>query len=293
MIQIEIIGCTSAGKSTLIKQIVDASRNQAIPLSTSYDFILNQFGCGWIQNHKLRMSLLNLFTLWACLVSWHQYRALLHFIFNVIRHLPASIGLIGKVKIARIACRNIGIDSILRHSNSVQQIVLADEGILQIAHYLFVHVAIAPNLDELSQFLEVARSPDAVLYLQQPEFVLLERVNRRGHHRIPAHIPMAAEDFIRHAIDLFEHMAQHPKVQSRAIVIAGQNNNNQEIHPQEFHLNDAWAAEALQPILYALRNALSDDSNEQNRRGSLDPSIGESPSNSTQPARSRLLSLEK
>jgi hypothetical protein len=102
---------------------------------------------------------------------------------------------------------------------------------------------------------------------------------------------MAAEEFIQHAVALFEHMAQHPKVQSRAIVINGQNSNNQAID-----LNDAWAVEALQPILYALRNALPDDSNEQSIksiRGSLDPSISESPSNSTQPARSRLLSLEK
>jgi hypothetical protein len=125
--------------------MLDASRDQKVPVSTSYDFVLQRFGCGWIQNHKLRMSLLNLFTLLACLVSWHQYRALLYFVFNVIRHLPASIGLIGKMKIARIACRNIGIDSILRHANSVEQIVLADEGILQIAHYLFVHVTIAPT----------------------------------------------------------------------------------------------------------------------------------------------------
>jgi hypothetical protein len=277
MTQIEVIGCTSAGKSTLIRQMLVASRGQKIPVATSYDFVLNQFGVGWIQNHKLRMLLLNLFTLLACLVSWHRYRRLIHFATEVVWRLPASMGVISKAKIFRIVCRNIGIDRILRDANSVQQIVLADEGILQIAHYLFVHVDVEPNLDELTEFLQIAPLPDGVLYLQQPISVLLERVNRRGHHRVPAHISTAAEAFIQHAVVIFDHMAHALSLQSRLTGIDGQKfNKSQLIDPNDAPVYDESATKALQTILEIVNSALSDGSNDHNVnvRGSLDHSIG-------------------
>ncbi len=289
MIQIEVIGCTSAGKSTWIKQALLASREQQISIVNSYDFVLNRFGGRWIQNHTLRMLLLNFITLVSCLVSWHQYRALLGFGIGVIRQLPASIGVIGKIKILRIVCRNIGIDKILRQVNSDQQIVIADEGILQIANYLFVHVAIEPNMHDLTEFLRLAPLPDRVLYLQQPVSVLVERVKRRGHHRVPAHIPTATEVFIRHALEVFDQIAQAPVLQGRVTAIDGQKFENSQVN----HSHEPSAGEALQTILSVVNQALPDGTTNHNVRGSLDHSIGGLSSESPQSARNTLLSLEK
>ncbi len=217
--QIEFIGCTSSGKSTLIQNIVQTTDGQTGQPITSYDFVLAHFGLGWVTHHKVRMALLNIFTLLACLATLRRHRELLRLTLNVLRDLPSAVPWIDKVKVTRLVCRNIGIYEIVGRYSTDEQIVLADEGMLQIAHYLFVHLAAAPDMKMVSAFVSMTPLPDAVIYLRQPDEVLINRTRARGHHRVPDNSLAGVACFIQRAAAVFEHIAQASVVQDRIIVV--------------------------------------------------------------------------
>lgn len=216
--QIELIGCTSAGKSSLSQQIIQMRQQNGVQVLTSYDFVLNWAHFGWLKNHKARMAVLNVVALIACLLAWPRNRAFYRFVSGAIRRLPSSVRPAEKLKIARIAARNVGIYEIVRHGCKPNQIVLADEGTLHIASYLFVHVSQEPNIKALNAFLNLVSLPDAVVYLRQSTSVLVERTMRRGHKRIPGGSPALVGCFIRHSLEVFEHITSDPTISDRLLI---------------------------------------------------------------------------
>ena len=224
--QIEIIGCTSAGKSTLIRNVLQANHQQDIDLVTSYDFVLRQFRLDWIKYHTLGMLLLNLLALGACLATWPKNHAFLKFVVGFIYTLPAAtVSRIDKLKAVRLTLRNMGIYEIICRSATEQQIVLADEGTLQIAHSLFIHVGIEPKMADLSTFVQLVPLPDAIVYVKQPISILVERTLVRGHHRIPEGSPGQVAAFIRQAAVTFDQLEQAPILKNRLLVIDRQRYN--------------------------------------------------------------------
>jgi hypothetical protein len=224
--QVELIGCTSAGKSTLTQHMLKRAHAEGIKLSTSYDFVLAHYGLGWVKPHALRMALLNNLALWRCLQSAGRHLGLLRFVFGVLHTLPAvSQGKMSRserLKIARITLRNLGIHEIIAQANDPDLIILADEGALQVVHYLFVHVQMPPALDQLSAYLQRAPRPDLVLYYRQPAPLLVERTLRRGHKRIPERSQEKVERFIGHALQVFEAVVAEPAIRQRALLVNGQ-----------------------------------------------------------------------
>lgn len=243
---IELIGCTSAGKSTLAQHMVEAGRRHGLKISTSYEFVLNQYHLGWIKNHAMRMFLLNLLALGACITSsWRNY-ALFRCVIHIIRGLPMSVGWRERLKIARIALRNIGIHELVRSIIPNDQIVLADEGTIQIVHYLFVHTNSPPDLKKLTNYLRRMPLPDIVVNYRQPEEVLIARTLARGHKRIPDKSPTNVANFIRHALTVFDQVAHEALIQRRIIDVDG-------VH------NRIECLPALEPATVALVAALIQD----------------------------------
>ena len=215
---IELIGCTSAGKSSLSQRVIQKYNQDEVQIITSYDFVLDWARFGWVKNHKARMAILNLAALFACLMTWRNNRSLFRLIAEIILRLPKRVGITEKLKIARIAARNIGIYEIVRRYCKPYQIVLADEGTLHIASYLFVHVAQAPDMSRLQAFLRLVSLPDAVVYLRQSKSVLVDRTLQRGHKRIPGGSPEFAGIFIQHNLSVLEALAADPKVTDRLLI---------------------------------------------------------------------------
>ncbi|MCE7981961.1 MAG: hypothetical protein DYG89_12265 [Caldilinea sp. CFX5] len=220
--QVELIGCTSAGKSTLTQRMLNRAHTAGIKLSTSYDFVLAHYGLGWVKPHAMRMALLNNLALWRCLQSAGCHWGLLRFVFGVLRTLPPAISRGERLKIARITLRNLGIHEIIAQANDPDLVILADEGALQVVHYLFVHVQTPPALDQLSAYLQRAPRPDLVLYYRQPATVLIERTLRRGHKRIPERSQEKVERFIGHARQVFETVVAEPAIRQRTLIVNGQ-----------------------------------------------------------------------
>ncbi len=220
--QIEIIGATGAGKSTLIKNIIRTNQGGIQSVLTSYDFVLQHFGLGWVRQHKVRMLLLNLLAVTYSMLHWRKYQSLLRFCHTFLRQLPPSVAHVDRRKIARIVLRNIGIYEIVSRYTNQRQVIIADEGILQIAHYLFVHLGTKPDLVALTTFVQIAPLPEVAVYLHSPIALLVERTLRRGHHRIAEPSPEKVARFITNAVTVFDHIIQLALVQPHAIHITGE-----------------------------------------------------------------------
>lgn len=217
--QIELIGCTSAGKSTLARDILLACREQGLDIFLGEDFVLKLFRLNWIKSHLLRKLLVNLAALLAGLVAWRNNRNFYLFATQLLFQLP--IPRVERLNLLRNVLKKLGIGEIVRARSTSQQIILLDEGVLHIAHNLFVHVAASPNTDAIPAFVKLIPLPDVVVYIRQPESTLIERIVKRGHKRIadPSYENIAC--FVRRAIDTFDKLVQEPAVENKLLVVDG------------------------------------------------------------------------
>jgi thymidylate kinase len=215
---IELIGCTGAGKTTLTKKIFDMGKQQGVDILLGDDFVLQRLHLKWVKNEFMRRRIEEICAAYICLRHWQKYRRFYHFVSTVVKETPGS--LIYKINLLRIVLRKIGIYELIQRSNSENQILLVDnEGIIQAAHNLFVHTnSINGNV---TNFIHCAPLPDMIVYLRQPQPVLIERTLRRGHPRIRENSHQTVQFFIRQATETFDKLQTLPEIENRLFVIDG------------------------------------------------------------------------
>ena len=73
--QIELVGCTSAGKSTLVAQVTEAARAEGIDLLLADEFALDQLGLGHLRKRWLRAVVVHIVAFWGCVSKgWRHVR---------------------------------------------------------------------------------------------------------------------------------------------------------------------------------------------------------------------------
>jgi thymidylate kinase len=82
-----------------------------------------------------------------------------------------------------------------------------------------VHVSVEVKTEHLSTFVELAPLPDVVVYLKQPEGLLIDRTMKRGHRRIPNRSYGKVARFIKQAVATFDKLVQHPAVENKLLII--------------------------------------------------------------------------
>lgn len=221
--QIEFIGCTSAGKSTLARRMLRVGREMGLDTQLSDDFVLKLISLNRIKNEFMRRRVIELLSLFACLIFWPKYHKFYRTAIRICRRAPGSW--FYRFNVARIALRKIGIYEIIRRCSSEQQVVLVDnEGVLQASHALFVHDTVWSSVNDLSALLQSAPLPDVAIYVSQPVSVLIERAFRRGHNRISDRSLAKVEIFIKQAVAMFDELQRHPMLADRLLVIDGKMN---------------------------------------------------------------------
>jgi len=220
---IELIGSTSAGKTTLAKRMVEVGKNSEIDISLSDDFMLKQLHLDWIRNDFLRRRIVEIIAYVLMLTCLGKYKKFIKFVIREGNTSPGSQ--LYKFNRVRNVFRKIGIFEFISRKSSPQQIILADnEGILQGVHNLFVHQNSQIDLSKISKYVELVPMPDVVLYLQQDEVILVSRTLARGHTRVSRSSPVKVRHFIRQAVAVFDEMINVPKVQERLLLLDGELN---------------------------------------------------------------------
>jgi deoxyadenosine/deoxycytidine kinase len=220
--QIELVGCTCAGKTTLANKMIEAGQKFGIDVQLSDDFLLNCMRLNWLKQEFVRRRVIELWALLTCLIFLNKYHKLYKLIIRICFSAPGSV--LYHVKLARVALKKIGIYEIIRRRSSDQQVILLDnEGVLQASHTLFVHAGSAMYTNNLANFFNLAPLPDVIAYLRLSEPLLIERTLRRGHNRIPeASKAEEVENFISQAVHIFEEMTNYQRLNERLIVIDGE-----------------------------------------------------------------------
>lgn len=247
MMQIELIGCTSAGKSTLIRNILQANSDQAIDISLGDDFILEKLRLHRATGYLPRSLLVNMVALLACLITWRKNHRFYRFAAHLVAQLPVPRS--EKLYIFRNVLKKIGAQEIIRYFHNDEQVVIVDEGVLQVAHNLFVHQSVQTDMANLSTFVKLITLPDVIVYLRQPESLLVERIIRRGHARIPDRSHENVIFFVQQAVAMFEELIQNPAVACKLLIV----DRGLEITVAANNRSDAL----LEPALQLIHNGLT------------------------------------
>lgn len=201
----------------MTRNIIQACHEQDVDIVSGSDFVLRQVRLHWIKGRISRSILVGLIALFACLITWRSNLNTILFSTQTLFALP--IVLSEKVYLIRNVLKKIGVYEIIRLRGTEKQVILVDEGILQAAHNLFVHESVDVKMEHISRFLRSVPLPDVVVYLRQPESLLIDRTMKRGHKRIPDRSPQSVVRFVKRAVAVFENLVQNPAVESRLLVV--------------------------------------------------------------------------
>lgn len=229
--QIELVGCTCAGKTTLARRLVELGLEQGIDAQRSDDFMLSCLHLNGIKNEFVRRRLIEFWAFWACLRYFSKYREFYGFVIRTCISVPGSVAY--RLKLIRVVLKKVGIYEIISRRSAGDQLILLDnEGILQASHTLFVHANGDTHdyKNQLTDFLNRVPLPDAIVYLRQPESVLIERTLKRGHNRIHSDAgDREVAAFIGQAVLIFEAIKHTPRFSDRLLVINGEQSKLQGI----------------------------------------------------------------
>ena len=215
--QIELLGCTGVGKSTLADRMREANVGRGLRVVLGDELVLRRHRLNWVKPYLARTLLIDVLAAGACLATWRGHREFHHFATRVIFGLPT--GWYEKLNLARNVLKKIGIYEIVKRYDAERQIVLVDEGTLHAAHNLFVHLRVEPDPADFETFLRLVPMPDVALLVVESESVVIERTLRRGHPRIPSGSRPDVERFVRLALELFERLAAHASVRERTLLL--------------------------------------------------------------------------
>jgi uridine kinase len=229
---IEIIGSTSAGKTTLARKMVQAGAKTGQAVYLSDDFMLERSHLNWIGNKFIRWRLVEVIAFAVALPCLSRYSKFIDFVLREGQNSPGSR--FYKINRIRNVIRKIGVFEFVTQKAEPQQIVLVDnEGILQGVHNLFVHQDSQTDLEKITRYVELVPLPNIVLYLQQDEAVLVSRTLSRGHGRV-ARAQASVAHFIKQAILAFEAMVKLPVIRERLLVVDGQLNiQSNDVEPEK------------------------------------------------------------
>jgi thymidylate kinase len=120
----------------------------------------------------------------------------------------------------RSLVRKIATEQIVR-GNKQNHIVLVDEGLVLLAHNIFVYTNAHYTPEEIARFATLIPLPDAIVYVRAPVNSLVERALTRpdGRRELRAKNRLQVETYIRRAVAMFEQLILTEEIRSRVLIV--------------------------------------------------------------------------
>lgn len=218
--QIELIGCTSSGKSTLAEALLNHAQQHGVVLLHGDDVLLKSIKAHKIQNRKARALLVHLLAFMAAILAYPRYHHFFRFCNQVLKQ--TGIPFSQRMKQLRRLIKQTGrYESISRLKNE-NVIVLVDEGTVHIVHNIFVHEDVEPDWDHIPEFAKLVPLPEMLVSLETSREEIVERTLQRGHSRISPNNPEATVRFVDRALTTFDLLKQQPGIQNLLVQVQGQ-----------------------------------------------------------------------
>lgn len=201
---VELTGPSGAGKSTWLASVLDgASPSGEASVVYRDDVILGRLRLSRLSGRLARLLVLDGVTALSVLRCWSRDRSLRSVILRSARKPPTVVARFERLNVVRNAFKNVYLGELAGKWAKPHDIVLLDEGPVHIAHYLFVHESIDPDVAVLLELTRVVRLPDAVVLLHRSMEDLEETMSSRGHRRVSAE-PLAHRHFLQKSADVLD-----------------------------------------------------------------------------------------
>jgi thymidylate kinase len=215
---LEFTGATGAGKTLLAAQVRRSLQQRGLPVANARDLLLgrsmlNVLGREGVQNVFIELALSV-----VIVPALARYRDLLAFSWRAARSYTDSRYL--ALKALRGVWRQIGFYELARRAKR-STIVLADEGTVHAAHYLFVQLSSIVSSDYLESFVRLVPMPDLVVCVETPQETLLVRIRERADPPRRTLSRLDSELLIETAANVFAQLKRIPRLSRRLLVVDG------------------------------------------------------------------------
>lgn len=209
---LEFTGVTGVGKTTMIKSLTQLLLEQGFSVKDAYEFILMNYHLNFIKSNIIRSILIDLIAFFPFLTftftsqGWQLFKLGFTLIMRDADHWFIVPNLLRNF-IKRIGV-NYLLNKLTKKSANLKfncDVIICDEGILQIAHNLFVHVHTPPNLQEIQQFRLLVPKPDLTIWLKADPQRSIDCTLKRGHPRVTQQLDVITK-FVDHAYVTFNEL---------------------------------------------------------------------------------------
>jgi thymidylate kinase len=208
---VEFIGCTGAGKTTLI-EAVRGQLAKTAPVTTSAGML----GLQSVANPTVQNLIQELLSFPYFLPSLRRYRAFLRYTIELfMRNSRFSLHTVNNLRSLE---RKLGMYEIIsRHGRD--RIVLVDEGPILAAH-MFVFTGASYTPQEIARFAALLPLPDLVVYVHTPVETLVKRTRQRpdAPREIDKQDPAQIEHYAASAVALFDQLAGTEPLRCRLLM---------------------------------------------------------------------------
>jgi thymidylate kinase len=221
---VEFSGVTGVGKTTLVRTVKEALRAQGFSTWEAQEAIVSySFGNDFNRFPKLQSFLVQVLAIVPFLrfLGTRQGRRLSRLALHTILRDAGNFRI--AISLLRNFAKRVGSDLHLkdiRHKLQACDFILCDEGTLQAAHNLFVHVDSCPRKHEIEFFARNIPKPDLVVWVKAPKRRLVARLLQRGHQRVRRRTREATA-FIENATVVFDKLFSLPPFQRGSLIIDG------------------------------------------------------------------------
>ena len=222
---VEFVGCTGAGKTTLISDL-KRRLGKSIPVTTSSELVTSLVGLNRIKNSTASNLVQEIVSLPFFLRSFHRYNDFITFSIRMFsRNSDLSLSTINNLRSLE---RKLGGYEISKLNNQ-DLVVLVDEGPLLAAH-MFAYTDNIVSQEEIDTFTGMVPLPDLIIYVRVPVEILIDRsINRINPPRkMNSRNRSENEKFINHAVTIFDRIVEHRIVQSRLLIVDNSNYGEQK-----------------------------------------------------------------
>jgi len=214
---VELFGPSSAGKSSLTTRLLAGEAGPGFALVN--DRVLASVGLGWLPGRLLRTLALDAIALVGVAASWRAQRSFYRLAADQALHGQGPSGRRLRFNLLRNAWKCGALRFLAGRLARPGEVLLMDEGPLQTANYLFVHVDARPERPALDAFLAAVPLPDAALYVRESQGELIARTLARTHPRVAPGCPDETTRFVSHALAVFDRIAEEPHVRERMLTL--------------------------------------------------------------------------
>lgn len=214
---IEFIGSTGAGKTTLFSAVQRRLAETTV-VSTPFGLVAAQLGLQGVTHPSLQNLIQEMVGLPFFLRSLPRHRALVIFALKIMaRHAAFKVA---TVNILRSLVRKIGVNEIVKR-NGYNHAVLIDEGMMLLAHNLFVYNGVSYTADEIDRFVSLVPLPDTIIYVTASEESLIRRAITRMDRReeLNSKSRPEVEAYIHSTVTLYERLINTDRIRQRVLTV--------------------------------------------------------------------------